>query len=172
MARGKMNPQFRTDMGSLLDSVNRNKLVALRQAVPQRKRHTPIALGHIRRSAIPFIAYIDRTCPPPIRDERLVVTREWALGCFLPAYSSARGRARNDPDAITDAISEVLISRWLKAPKVSLAASELERRIQLAVAVLLRQDGFDVQMPEEPGYPPPAAQIHPAWVRALMTGWP
>lgn len=163
---------LRTSMGQLLDPVNRNKLRALQQRVPQRKRHTPTPLGNVRRSAVPFLAYIDRSCPPPIIEDKLVVTRAWALGCFLPAYWSARNRVRTDPSALAASVSGVLINRWLDVHTVSPAAKELERRIRLAVAVLLRQDGHDVEMPEEPSYPPPSTPVYPPWVRALMTGWP
>jgi len=167
MARG-----FRTDLASMVDASNRNRLLALRNDVPKRKCHEPTQLGCVRRSAIPFMAYIDRRCPPPIRDGGLDVTREWALGCFLPAYQAARTRDRNDPQALVKDITNVLLSRWVSVPKPTLAGQELERRVRLAVAVLLRQDGYDVTMPVEPGYPSPALQMHPAWIRALMTGWP
>lgn len=161
---------FRTNLAS--DAENRNRLLALQKEVPKRKCHEPTRLGCVRRSAIPFMAYIDRTCPAPIKDGMLDVTREWALGCFLPAYQAARTRSRNDPQAIVKDITNVLLSRWVSGPHPSLAAVELERRVRLAVAVLLRQDGYDVPMPVEPGYPSPSTQMHPAWIRALMTGWP
>lgn len=164
--------RFNATMGSLMEADVRDKLLGLRQQVPQRKRHLPTQLGNARRSAIPFMAYIDRRCPAPIRGDELAVTREWALGCFLPAYWSARGRVGRDPGAIAKSITQTLASRWVKAPRMSPGAAELERRIRLAVAVLLRQDGTDVEMPEEPGYPAPSTEISPSWVHALLTGWP
>lgn len=167
-----MSRAFRTNLANMVDAENRNRLLALRDDVPQRKCHEPTQLGCVRRSAIPFMAYIDRTCPPPIRDGVLDVTREWSLGCFLPAYQAARTRGRNDPEALVKDITNVLLSRWVTVPRPSAAGQELERRVRLAVAVLLRQDGYDVLMPAEPGYPSPSVQIHPAWIRALMTGWP
>lgn len=164
--------RFRTNLASMVDADDHNRLVALRNEAPSRRCHEPTQLGCVRRSAIPFMAYIDRKCPAPIKDGVLDVTQEWTLGCFLPAYWGARNRGRNDPQAIVADITDVLLRRWLSVARPSVVAQELERRVRLAVAILLRQDGYNVAMPVEPGYPSPSVQMHPAWIRALRTGWP
>lgn len=115
-----------------------------------------------------------RRCPPPLTGDcrALNVTPGWAIGCFMPRYYDLRRAYGPDAQAI---VHEILVHETPQCHLIPLTAAEqeLHRRIALAVAVLLRRDGFAVDLPPMPSSPRPprANRIRQPWLRALLTGW-
>lgn len=118
--------------------------------------------------------YQPETCPPALSQSctELTPTARWAASCFLPRFRYARQVYGNDYEAIASSIAREE-APWCPFPARSGAAAEYERRIQLAVAVLLNADGIPVRYPPAPPTPrpPDADSILQPWLRALLTGW-
>lgn len=114
-----------------------------------------------------------RGCIPPVSYDctRLQVTMRWVRHCFFPVYTHARHYFGPNIDAIVDGIFRTEASHCFSAPTP--AATEFARRVQLAAAILLRDEGIDVSMPFRPNFPPPSTPpVSERWVKALLTGWP
>jgi len=90
----------------------------------------------------------------------------------MPRYRYLRRVYGDDSDALASALSREE-APWCTFPARSGAAAEYERRIQLAVAVLLNTEGVPVSYPGPPLTPRPrhADSIAQPWMRALLTGW-
>lgn len=142
---------------------------------PQPQRHAPTQLGP-KRFVRDVVAPAKRGCPPPISPDlgRLHVSERWATKRMYPAYVDAR-QLTDDPVAVVDAIYRAEIPHCVApgAPTTP-AALELARRVQLAVAILMRSEGVDVSMPFQPPYPRPNPMppVQEGWIRGLLTGWP
>lgn len=112
-------------------------------------------------------------CPPPVLAGRIVVNDAWAFECFLPAYHQARLRWGSNAAAVTQEVLLALDPGTVIGPATLGVDVELRRRIELAVAILLGQEGIPTRFPPNPMTPRPAAasSITVPWVRALRTGW-
>jgi hypothetical protein len=142
---------------------------------PRRSRYGYI-VGLPLPIVIPTPVYLTpRNCTPPLSGDgtRLAVTAAWATACFLPAYHRAQIRWGTNSYAITsELVLELLPQARLRAPATA-AEQELRRRIELATAILQNQRGIPTQYPRSPTTPRPIQRrIRPAWLRALLTGWP
>lgn len=141
-------------------------------------RHPPSAMGP--RQRFQFEVGPTRGIVPPLSNgaERLHVTVRWASVKFLAAYQVARDKVGDDALEVVNEIYARELPDCLKPPSqggwpVTAQAIELARRVQLSVAVLMRSEGVDAQMPFLPSYPQPnpSPPLAP-WLRALLTGWP
>jgi hypothetical protein len=90
----------------------------------------------------------------------------------MPRYYELRARYGADYEGI---VHDLMLHETphCHLEPVTGAEIELQRRVELAVAVLLRLDGVDVPFPPNPAYPRPlrANRIRQPWLRALLTGW-
>lgn len=122
--------------------------------------------------AYPVAVPVD-PCPIPIDQGRVVVSSGWALDCFWNAYVNARAVWGANAQAITSEIMLQLVPPSLLGEATTGAERELRRRIAMAVAVLLSQDGIPTRLPPNPPTPRPdaASGIRVPWLRALVTGW-
>lgn len=118
--------------------------------------------------------YRPESCQAPLSDDctRLQVTARWATSCFVPRYRYLRNVYGDDAEILSSALAREE-APWCSFPARSGAAAEYERRIQLAVAVLLNAEGIPVRYPPPPPTPRPrdADSIAQPWMRALLTGW-
>lgn len=118
--------------------------------------------------------YNPEACPRPLSRQctRLQVTGRWAASCFLPRFRHLRRIYGNDATALASAIAREEAPDC-PFPTQTGAASEYERRVALAVAVLLNGEGIPVAYPPPPPTPRPpnADAIRQPWMRALLTGW-
>jgi hypothetical protein len=118
--------------------------------------------------------YQPETCAPPISDDctRLQPTARWATSCFLPRFRYLRNVYGDDYERLASALAREE-APWCSFPARSGAAAEYQRRVQLAVAVLLNAEGTPVRYPRPPLTPRPANadSIQQPWMRALLTGW-
>lgn len=119
-----------------------------------------------------FVPIATASCGTPIVEPDVIIDARWAIDCFWPTYLDAR--AMWGPNA-TAVVGEILLAL---APGTALALPrtgaeiELRRRIELAVAVLMGQEGIPVAFPPRTSVPRPfqATQIRVPWIRALVTG--
>lgn len=118
--------------------------------------------------------YQPQTCPAPLSDDcrELQPTARWATSCFLPRFRYLRNVYGSDYERLASALAREE-APWCAFPARSGAAAEYERRIKLAVAVLLNAEGSPVPYPPPPPTPRPrdADAIRQPWMRALLTGW-
>lgn len=118
--------------------------------------------------------YQPETCSPPISGDctRLQPTAMWATSCFLPRFRYLRNVYGDDYERLASALAREE-APWCSFPARSGAAAEYQRRVQLAVAVLLNSEGLPVRYPPPPLTPRPgdADTIQQPWMRALLTGW-
>lgn len=119
--------------------------------------------------------YRPEGCPPPLLSgcRTLNITGRWASSCFLPRYQYLRRLYGADWQALASAIAREE-APGCSMPPITGAGVEYLRRVQLAVAVLLNAEGYNVPYPPPPvtPRPPGADQILQPWMRALLTGWP
>lgn len=118
--------------------------------------------------------YAPETCPPALSEDctELTPTARWATSCFLPRYRYLRNVYGTDYERLASAIAREE-APWCPFPARSGAAAEYQRRVELAVAVLLNAEGVPVPYPPAPPTPRPrdADSIQQPWMRALLTGW-
>lgn len=112
-------------------------------------------------------------CTSPIEGGVLVIDGRWAVECFWPAYAEARLQWGGNASSLAQ---EILLQIDPGASIESVgrgAEDELRRRVELAVAVLLNDDGIPTKYPRRAVTPRPsrADQIRVPWIRALVTGW-
>lgn len=142
------------------------------------RRHRRRRRGAVVVRSVPLYPALQiqwgRQCPRPLTADcyALNVTPSWAIGCFMPRYYELRRIYGADAQAITQ---EMIVQETPQCHIVPVTAAEqeLQRRIALAVAILLRRDGFAVDLPALPTTPrpPEASRIRQPWLRALLTGW-
>lgn len=119
-----------------------------------------------------FIPIAQTNCGSPIVEPDIIIDARWAVDCFWPTYLDARAVWGPNVGAV---VAEILLAL---APDLALAVPrtgaeiELRRRVELAVAVLMGQEGIPVAFPPRPLVPRPsqAGQIRVPWIRALVTG--
>jgi len=90
----------------------------------------------------------------------------------MPRYYELRSAYGPDYHGI---VNDIVLQETPQCHLEPLTAAEREfqRRVSLAVAVLLMRDGVAVQLPPMPHTPRPiqADRIKQPWLRALLTGW-
>lgn len=113
-------------------------------------------------------------CADPLQNQcrRLNITPRWAHECFITSYRRMRQLYRGDAELMTSAIARELAPDCPFPTKTG-AGAEYERRIKLAVAILLNREGIPTPYPPEPvtPRPPEADTVREPWLRALLTGW-
>jgi hypothetical protein len=113
-------------------------------------------------------------CQSPLSEDcnHLDISPQWAIACFKPTYHRLRKRYGDDYQAIVDAFLETEMPQCQGRPKRG-AEHELQRRIALAVAILMNREGSPVRYPPPARFPRPskAQVISQPWLRALITGW-
>jgi len=114
-------------------------------------------------------------CRPPISSDcsQLQITPRWAVACFKPTYHKMRARyGENFPAVLQGVLVQVAPDCNTTEPQRG-AEHELQRRVALAIAVLMNREGIPVRYPPEARFPKPAvaASITQPWLRALLTGW-
>lgn len=118
--------------------------------------------------------YQPESCPSPLSTDcrTLQPTAMWATSCFLPRFQYLRNVYGEDYESLASALAREEAPAC-PFPARTGAAVEYERRIRLAVAVLLNADGIPVPYPAGPPTPrpPQADSIQQPWMRALLTGW-
>ena len=118
--------------------------------------------------------YQPETCPSPLADgcTKLQMTARWATSCFMPRFHYLRTIYGDDAVALASAIAREEAPDCPFPPQ-SGAAAEYERRVKLAVAVLLNAHGVPVPYPAglRTPRPPGASSVRQPWMRALLTGW-
>lgn len=126
------------------------------------------------RLAVNWFGDNEPACAPPLQRNcrRLNITPRWANECFVPTYRRLRAQYGPDPAMLSSAIARDQAPDCA-FPTTTGAGAEYERRIQLAVAVLLNREGYPTTYPPSPPTPRPrqADTIRDPWLRALLTGW-
>lgn len=129
----------------------------------------------VSRPRIVLPATLRGRCPPPLNPgcTQLTITPRWAVVCFKPAYHRMRRRYGHNLEAISNALVAEQAPMCRFGEDASGIEIEFLRRVKMAVAILLNQEGFVVRYPEAPHYPRPARadRIRQPWLRALLTGW-
>jgi hypothetical protein len=114
------------------------------------------------------------TCSPPLLGNCTVlnITAQWAMACFIPRYHALQRVYGTDYERLASAIAREEAPDCPFPPTTG-AAYEYQRRIHLAVAILLNMQGQAVPLPDPSVSPrPPTANlIALPWMRALLTGW-
>lgn len=110
-------------------------------------------------------------CPSPLSADRsrLQLSPRWAIACFKPSYHRLRLKHGSDYKSIVDAFLQDNIP--LGRPRRG-AEHEFHRRVALAVAVLMNQEGIPVQYPRLSRFPRSSKDDHISqpWLRSLLTG--
>ena len=142
-----------------------------------RRRRAPVDRGQsggARRILSRNVTQWIQNCPPPLSwdCERLQLTTRWAVGCFMPRFYALRERHGFDYRGIVNDLLLQETPHCRMLPSTS-AERELQRRVSLAVAILLNREGASVPIPSMPPIPRPvrATPVRQPWLRALLTGW-
>lgn len=176
-----MSPDVRRKLLNARAAMRDGNMVVVSGQVPVPQQYVPSPIGRSTLSKGSYrpwgSTFLRRTtCPRPLSVDcsKLTITGRWAAACFLPSYVRQRKIHGDDFEAVVRGItySEPLPCKPQSVGPTP-AAVELSRRIRLSTAVLMRQEGVVVAMPQAPAYSRPAGadRIRQPWMRALLTGW-